>query len=68
MKVVDTNLHGVKLIQPERFVDFRGSYLEIYDSKKFLDNTGQHIDFVQDDISVSKITAASSAIIYLLRK
>jgi len=54
VKVVDTNLHGVKLIQPERFVDFRGSYLEIYDSKKFLDNTGQHIDFVQDDISVSK--------------
>ena len=54
MKVFDTNIHGVKLLKPERFTDFRGSYLEIYDSKKFLKSTGQEINFVQDDISVSK--------------
>jgi len=54
MKVQDTNLHGVKLIQPERFVDFRGSYLELYDSKKFEQLTDLKINFVQDDISVSK--------------
>jgi dTDP-4-dehydrorhamnose 3,5-epimerase len=54
MKVQDTNLHGVKLIQPVRFVDFRGSYLELYDSKKFEQLTDLKISFVQDDISVSK--------------
>lgn len=54
MKVQDTNLHGVKLIQPVRFVDFRGSYLELYDSKKFEQLTDLKINFVQDDISVSK--------------
>jgi|TARA_R110001583_G_scaffold32470_3_gene110730 dTDP-4-dehydrorhamnose 3,5-epimerase len=54
MKAFDTNIHGVKLLKSERFTDFRGSYLEIYDSKKFSDATGQLIDFVQDDISISK--------------
>ena len=54
MKVFDTNINGVKLFKPERFTDFRGSYLEIYDSKKFFESSGQEINFVQDDISVSK--------------
>jgi len=54
MKVFNTDIHGVKLLKPERFTDFRGSYLEIYDSKKFLESTGKEINFVQDDISVSK--------------
>ena len=35
MEVIDTKLEGVKLIIPERFEDHRGSYMEIYDSKKF---------------------------------
>ena len=54
MNVFDTNIQGVKLIQPERFVDFRGSYLELYDSKKFEKAMGLKIEFVQDDISISK--------------
>ena len=52
MKILETKLHGVKLVKPERFEDFRGSYLELYDSKKFQDITAAQ--FVQDDISVSK--------------
>jgi len=51
MKVKDTKLWGVKEIVPERFCDFRGTYLELYDSKKF--ETVTDIKFVQDDISVS---------------
>jgi dTDP-4-dehydrorhamnose 3,5-epimerase len=52
MKVNDTKIYGVKLITPERFEDHRGSYMEIYDSKKF-NSSCQQIDFVQDDISIS---------------
>ena len=52
MKVKDTQLDGVKEIIPERFEDFRGSYLELYDSQKFQDVTS--VQFIQDVISVSK--------------
>ena len=51
MIVKETNLEGVKLIVPERFEDHRGSYMEIFDSKKF--NTVTDKLFVQDDISIS---------------
>ncbi|MAE82851.1 MAG: dTDP-4-dehydrorhamnose 3,5-epimerase [Flammeovirgaceae bacterium] len=52
MKIKNTKLYGVKEIIPERFDDFRGSYLELYDSKKFEDVT--NVRFIQDDISISK--------------
>ena len=51
MKVSDTNLHGVKLIIPDRFEDHRGSYMEIYDSEKFKHISSE--EFIQDDISIS---------------
>lgn len=53
MIVSETKLHGVKLITPEKFEDHRGSYVELYDSKKF-NSKVEKIDFVQDDISVSR--------------
>ena len=52
MEIIDTKLEGVKLIIPERFEDHRGSYMEIYDSKKF-NSACKEINFVQDDISIS---------------
>ena len=52
MRILDTELEGVKEITPIRFEDFRGTYLELYDSKKFLGVTDK--TFVQDDISISK--------------
>ena len=52
MQVSKTNLSGVLLIEPDRFEDHRGSYMEIYDSDKFNSSCGE-IDFVQDDISIS---------------
>ena len=53
MTVKETNLHGVMLITPEVIEDHRGSYVELYDSKKFNSNVGE-VNFVQDDISVSR--------------
>ena len=52
MQVKTTSLQGVLLIEPERFEDHRGSYMEVYDSEKFNSLCGK-IDFVQDDISIS---------------
>ena len=52
MQVLDTKLHGVKLIIPDRFEDHRGSYMELYDSKKFKDVTSEV--FIQDDVSISR--------------
>ena len=52
MKVNDTKIVGVKEIILERFEDFRGTYLELYDTEKF--KAVSDIEFVQDDISISK--------------
>ena len=52
MLSLDTNLHGVKLIVPDRFEDHRGTYMELYDSKNFENITSEV--FVQDDISISR--------------
>ena len=52
MRVTDTELHGVKLIVPEAFLDHRGRYVELYDTEKHRAACGG-IEFVQDDISFS---------------
>lgn len=52
--VEDTRIQGVKMITPSRFEDHRGSYLEIFDKKKFDKATGTDINFVQDDLSISR--------------
>ena len=61
MNVEKTSLDGVLLIKPESFSgaggevshDDRGAYLEIYNRAKYKEH-GIDIDFVEDDISVSK--------------
>ena len=52
MRVTDTELHGVKRIEPEVFSDHRGSYVEVFDSERYREVCGD-VSFVQDDISVS---------------
>lgn len=52
MRVIGTELHGVRRIEPEVFSDHRGSYVEIFDTEKYREITGGRT-FVQDDISVS---------------
>ena len=53
MKVNQTNLPGVLLITPEVSRDHRGEYVETYNAKLYKEN-GITVDFVQDDMSVSK--------------
>ena len=52
MLIKESKLEGVKIIIPDRFEDHRGTYMELYDSKRYKAITS--INFVQDDISVSK--------------
>jgi dTDP-4-dehydrorhamnose 3,5-epimerase len=55
MKVMETSLAGVKLIEPPtNFEDFRGSYVELY-NRELYQAAGIHQDFVQDDISTSTL-------------
>lgn len=52
MKVVDTPLPGVKLIEPRVFGDDRGFFLESWNAKAFAD-AGLDLTFVQDNHSRS---------------
>jgi dTDP-4-dehydrorhamnose 3,5-epimerase len=51
--ISDTNLSLVKKITPSVFIDHRGYYEETYNKQFFL-SRNINIDFLQDDISVSK--------------
>ena len=53
MIVSRTKLNGVLKIRLDPFKDFRGKYLEIYNSILFK-KTRKKVKFIQDDISVSK--------------
>jgi dTDP-4-dehydrorhamnose 3,5-epimerase len=54
MQVQKTKLDGVlKITPPTIFRDFRGEYIETY-NKDFFKENNINIEFVQDDISVSK--------------
>lgn len=52
-EISDTSLSLVKKITPSIFIDHRGYYVETYNKHFFL-SRGINIDFLQDDISVSK--------------
>ena len=53
MKIFKTNLQGVLKIKLKPFKDLRGYYLEIF-NKNLFKRTKKKINFIQDDISVSK--------------
>lgn len=52
MKVTETRLPGVLLLEPRRFGDERGFFSESWNRKTFLDH-GIDMDFVQDNHSLS---------------
>ena len=52
MIVCDTNLKGVKLIKPDIFEDFRGTYSEAYNVEEYK-KYGITDNFVQDDLSTT---------------
>jgi len=54
MEIIKTKLEGVLLIKPPTiFKDHRGVYVETYNEKLYRE-AGVNVDFIQDDISVSK--------------
>ena len=55
MKVIDTKIPAVKIIEPAVFGDERGFFMETWSQKEFEEKvTGQKTSFVQDNHSKSK--------------
>ena len=53
MKVIETKLKGCFIIEPNVFGDDRGYFFESFNKKKFQEETGVEVDFVQDNQSLS---------------
>ncbi|MGB6242565.1 MAG: dTDP-4-dehydrorhamnose 3,5-epimerase [Castellaniella sp.] len=53
MKVIDTILPGVRLIDPQVFGDARGFFLESFSARRYRQEVGITLDFVQDNVSRS---------------
>ena len=53
MRVVETKLPGVLIIEPDFYEDKRGFFLETYNANRYR-KTGIEIPFVQDNLSRSK--------------
>ncbi|MCP1205028.1 dTDP-4-dehydrorhamnose 3,5-epimerase [Pantoea sp. B550] len=54
MNIVDTKIPDVKIIEPKVFGDERGFFLESFNQSIFDNAVGRHVDFVQDNHSMSK--------------
>ena len=53
MKIIETDIKGLYIIEPSKFEDERGHFCESYSKAAFL-KEGIDIDFVQDNQSLSK--------------
>lgn len=53
MNIVQTTLPGVLLIDPDRFQDERGEFLEVYQQQTY-HRLGIDVTFVQDNLSISR--------------
>ncbi len=53
MKVIDTAIPDVKIIEPAVFGDERGFFMESFNEKRFNEAIGQEVKFVQDNHSRS---------------
>jgi len=54
IKVTDTQLPEVKIIEPQVFGDDRGFFFESFNAREFSQAIGREVDFVQDNHSRSK--------------
>lgn len=52
MKIIDTKLEGVKIIEPKVFKDNRGFFMESFNDKQFVE-AGLRFNFIQDNHSLS---------------
>ena len=53
MKIVDTDIPDVKIVEPRVFGDERGFFYESFNFRVFKELTGLEVDFVQDNHSLS---------------
>ena len=53
MKIIDTLIPDVKIVEPQVFGDNRGFFYESFNRKHFYEQTGLDLDFVQDNHSKS---------------
>jgi dTDP-4-dehydrorhamnose 3,5-epimerase len=53
MKVIETALPGVLILEPVLFGDARGFFLESYNARRFAEAVGREVSFVQDNHSRS---------------
>jgi len=54
MKIIDTEIPDVKIIEPRVFGDERGYFYESFNQEIFNKAVGRHVEFVQDNHSMSK--------------
>ncbi|ERH62565.1 dTDP-4-dehydrorhamnose 3,5-epimerase [Pantoea dispersa EGD-AAK13] len=54
MKIIDTKIPDVKIIEPKVFGDERGYFYESFNQDIFNKSVGRKIEFVQDNHSMSK--------------
>ncbi len=54
MKIISAEIPDILIIEPQIFQDNRGFFFEAFNFKKFTEQTGININFVQDNHSYSK--------------
>jgi dTDP-4-dehydrorhamnose 3,5-epimerase len=54
MKIIDTEIPDVKIIEPRVFGDERGYFYESFNQETFNQAVGRKVEFVQDNHSMSK--------------
>jgi dTDP-4-dehydrorhamnose 3,5-epimerase len=65
MQVIDTEIGGVKILLPKKIGDNRGFFSEVY-SQKSLAAAGIHVNFIQDNHSLSAETGVVRGLHYQL--
>ena len=51
MNIIKTALEGVLIIEPTVFGDERGYFYESFNAKRFQEQTGIEVNFIQDMVS-----------------
>ena len=54
MRVTDTKIHDVKVVEPRVFEDARGHFYESFNHRAFEAAIGREVSFVQDNQSLSR--------------
>lgn len=53
MGITETKLKDCFILEPQVFQDSRGYFFESFNQKNFYDETGQHVNFIQDNETFS---------------